>query len=383
MYKNRILISESDRRNILGMYGLINEATTTSVNGTIVNEIENVILTLKPKTLSPLSDITVSLADVRGIEVSTIATTKTDENGKFSFDNVPDSKNIILTVPETELFFLYEKSLKDIKVNTTNDLGNIILKPKKVTPAIPPTPTVSKEEKCEGFVSDDKNIYGYGTAINKPVSSADLFLDTESVKLAKRAAVRYYIIKYPNPQVGLGELLNEKIPYEIVCTHLSSDFTKPETTNVIKIEKKVLDDIVQNIINRVVTPEKVKIKFEDLNFIDAVRISYVRNSEPLFLLFGSKDDESTQNVINYIEANQEMTQEINESYIPLFYEVDRTDVNKYMPASEPLGVRTYPSIVILKGIDDPTKQGIKNSIEVIGKEERISDNLTNIDNLIK
>jgi hypothetical protein len=54
-----------------------------------------------------------------------------------------------------------------------------------------------------------------------------------------------------------------------------------------------------------------------------------------------------------------------------------------MSASEPLGIRTYPSIVILKGIDDPTKQGIKNSIEVIGKEERISDNLTNIDNLIK
>jgi hypothetical protein len=117
MYKNRILISESDRRSILGMYGLINEATTTSVNGTIVNEIENVILTLKPKTLKPLSDITVSLVDVRGIEAITIATTKTDENGKFSFDNVPDSKNIILTVPETELFFLYEKSLKDISEN--------------------------------------------------------------------------------------------------------------------------------------------------------------------------------------------------------------------------------------------------------------------------
>jgi hypothetical protein len=242
---------------------------------------------------------------------------------------------------------------------------------------------VSKEEKCEGFVSDDKNIYGYGTALNKPVSGADLFLETESVKLAKRSAVRYYIIKYPTPQVGLGELLNEKIPYEIVCTSLSSDFTNPETTNVVKIEKKVLDSIVQNIINRVITPEKVKIKFEDLNFIDAVRISYVRNSEPLFLLFGSKDDESTQNVINYIESNQEMTQEINESYIPLFYDVDRTDVNKYMSASEPLGIRTYPSIVILKGIDDPTKQGIKNSIEVIGKEERIADNLSNIDNLIK
>ena len=109
----------------------------------------------------------------------------------------------------------------------------------------------------------------------------------------------------------------------------------------------------------------------------------MRNGEPIFLLFGSKDDENTKNVINYIEANQEMTQEINDSYIPLFYVVDRTDIDKYMASSEPLGIRTYPSIVILKGIDDPTKQGIKSSIEVIGKEERIADNLSYIDNLIQ
>lgn len=376
----KIIISESEKSRILKMYGVLNEQTKSSIVGVVMSKVTKGF----PSTQinSPIPDVEVVLNYMKDIEVKELQRTTTDENGEFIFKDVNVVEGSSITILGKGLFYDKTIDLEDIKEGD-NDLGDIFISPKKITTELPPTPTTSKEKPCTGYKSTKTIFYGFGVAKNKPFDVLNID-ETESIQMAKRHAVKQYLLIYPSDVVTINEILKEFIKYEIVCTYTSSDLLNPMTTNVVEIGKETIDLVIQKILSdRNIPDTKEKIKFEDYDFAEAVDVSYMRNGEKIFLLFGIKDQEETQNVINYIENNQEMTKKINSDYIPLFYEVDRSDIDRYMAASEPLGIRTYPSIVILKGINDPNKTYVKDSIETIGYEDRVADNLSSIDNLIK
>ena len=326
----------------------------------------------------PVPGVLVTISQIIDeIEISEIAREYTDDMGNFEFEDLPTDIPLILNIYGGNIYNDYEKSIEPLGDKKIGLLAPFVLTPKKqeiskITPQ-------KLETKCQGYKSDETTFYGYGYAINKQISDFNITTETESIKLAKRDAIKQYLIKYPNDNVTIDEILKEKISWDIVCDYTTTDLVSPRTTTIAKIDKKTLDKIIDKIISNK-SSKSVKLDFEDLKFKDAITLSKTIN-QPIFLLMGSVDDDATKEVISYIENNQEMTNKINKNYVTLYYEADKNEIDKYMSAITALDIDTYPALVILKGIGDPNKE-IRKSFEVINKEERIGEDLPLIDTLI-
>jgi hypothetical protein len=326
----------------------------------------------------PVPDVLVTVSQIIDeIEISEIEREYTDDMGNFEFDNLPTDVPLILNIYGGNIYNDFEKSFEPLGDKTIKQFAPFVLTPKKqevskLTPQKVETP-------CEGYKSDEDTFYGRGYAINKQISDLNITTETESVKLAKRDAVKQYLIMYPNDYVKTDEIVKEKMSWDIVCNFTTSDLVTPKTTTVAKIDKDILDKIVQKIISDKST-KRVKLEFENLKFKDAITLSKTIN-QPIFLLIGSVDDDATKEIISYIEKNQEMTNKINKNYVTLYYEVDENETDKYMTAVGALDIDTYPALITLKGIGDPNKE-IRKSFEVINKEQRIGEDLPLIDTLI-
>lgn len=326
----------------------------------------------------PVPGVLVTISQIIDeIEISEISREYTDDMGNFEFEDLPTDIPLILNIYGGNIYNDYEKSIEPLGNKKLGLLAPFVLTPKKqeiskITPQKVETP-------CVGYKSDEDTFYGRGYAINKQISDFNITTETESVKLAKRDAVKQYLIMYPNDYVKTDEILKEKMSWDIVCNFTTSDLITPKTTTVAKIDKDTLDKIVQKIISDK-SPKAVKLDFEDLKFKDAITLSKTIN-QPIFLLMGSVDDDATKEVISYIENNQEMTNKINKNYVTLYYEVDENEIGKYMTAVNALDIDRYPALITLKGIGDPNKE-IRKSFEVINKEERIGEDLPLIDTLI-
>jgi hypothetical protein len=125
------------------------------------------------------------------------------------------------------------------------------------------------------------------------------------------------------------------------------------------------------------TVEKDYIDFKDIDFDVALKESYDTNKE-IFLFFGLDSNSATKNVLSVLESDKDRVKNINNNYIPLYYQINKTDFKRYMRASEPLDIRTYPSIVIVDVINNPEENYVRDSIKIIKLEDRIADNLDNI-----
>lgn len=377
----RLIINESERNDILFLYGLVSEQlNATKIKGRLVHELLSSGLNYKRPEKVPLPSIDVSLGRlVDGIDLKIIKTVTTNNNGEFEF-TVSDVNNLIITIKGSTVAEDYEKELTSLEPNKETNLGDILLKIKDTETEIPlSSPTTSEKKDCEGYVSDDKDFYGYGRGTMKvtmnPLDESDL------VKMAKKDAVKQYLLTYQESRFTYKDILNVNIKYTIACQ--TSDPIKNTSVVVVKIEKKVLDKIIDNLLDVKQVVVKEKIKFDDYTFKKAIEISDLRNGMPIFILFGSNSDDSTKTVLEKIEMNQELTKKLNQKYINLFYEVDRQDIDKYLSASENLNIRTYPSVVILKGIADPNKISLTDSFEIIKKEDRIADNLNVLETLFE
>jgi len=309
---------------------------------------------------------------------------KTDENGEFYFEKVKTYRhtNINVDIDGGDIF--YDKKIVIEKTVFDTDLGTIYLERLPVEePPKPFEPVVVKNTSCEGYESTKKVFYGYGYAKNEPISNEfEIFDDTISIKTAKRHAVKQYLLMYPSNGVTINEILEKPIKYKLECSNVSTDFVNPITTNVIKVTKKELDSLVQKIKdekNKVVTEQ---IDFQYLDFKPAI-LSSLNSGKPLFIFFGLLEDENSNDVIKYIESNQELTKRLNKNYIPIYYEVDTKDKEGYMSASDPLKVTYYPSIAIIQGIANPDEKQIRDTYRVINLETSIASNLPLIDKLIQ
>ena len=309
---------------------------------------------------------------------------KTNENGEFYFEKVKTYlyTNINVDIDGGDIF--YDKKIVIEKTVSDTDLGTIYLERLPVEePPKPFEPVVVKNTSCEGYESTKKVFYGYGYAKNEPISNEfEIFDDTISIKTAKRHAVKQYLLMYPSNGVTINEILEKPIKYKLECSNVSTDFVNPVTTNVIKVTKKELDSIVQKILdekNKVVTE---RIDFQYLDFKPAI-LSSLNSGKPLFVFFGSVEDENSNDVVKYIESNQELTKRLNKNYIPIYYEVDTKDKEGYVIAADSLSNVDYPSFAIIQGTANPNEKQIRDTFKVINLETYIASNLPLIDKLIQ
>jgi hypothetical protein len=108
------------------------------------------------------------------------------------------------------------------------------------------------------------------------------------------------------------------------------------------------------------------VKFRDLEFTDAIYRSF-ESKQKIFILFTGNDSNSIE-VLKKLNSNIDVINLLNEEYINLNYEVNISNREKYLIASNSLEVYSYPYVVILEGVKDPnTTTNLKDSYRVLKK----------------
>ena len=383
---SKFIITENDKQRILSLYGFINEETATSIVGKVVSEyIMSADILNYSESKIPLEDVEVILSTIEnGYLVKKQQTTKTDSDGGFKFTNLNITSNILITIPEFGLFKKTEKKILSIKSNVENKLGDLVLTPKEEVINKQPS---SEANPCGDFKSTEDEYYGYGQG-PMDVSSWDpnnLTL-SKPIIMALQSAVLEYFKTNEDVNASLEEItdavsdVKNKLDYEIVCNKniMNNNYV------VVKITKEGFESFILDLMmsNNKITPEtESKIDFEDIPFKVALQRSWDFDRN-IFLLVGLNTDDNTKETINKLNSSKNNVDILNSSkYLPLYYQVDRSNEDHYMAASEPLNINTYPTVVVLKASKDPKTNYIKDSIETLSKIDGVSNDLTSLDDL--
>lgn len=397
--KNRFVISESDRRSILSMYGLLNEENTTRIVGQV-----RTIPDLDSNTgFSRAQNLTLNLyGDDKNNKIETlggdgiigknlISTTVTNNNGEFIFQDVTDLTNLTISFEGNEFFEPTEHYLQPLTPNKDNKISfSIKYKKQKVQD----TPSYQKKEikKCEKKESDKKRIYGYGEYI---IDGTTNFLNMqpydeqkmyeECSKIALKDAIEDYLELFPNEKLSVDIMYNHilsikgtnKLPkLKIICKKISIGEGKIVTSMVVKFKKSLLDELTIEVIPKEKTR---KIEFDPYDFQTALQYSYDLKRK-IFLFFCDETTECTRLLNNFVSLGN-LDKKLN-GWIKLYYYVDRSETKKYIPASETLKVDTYPTVVLLESIKDPRKNTIKDSIKIIKKITSFDETDEGLSNLL-
>lgn len=423
----KLIITENDRRNILSMYNLLTEADKVqiTINGTV---------TSPPKT-DYNYNVKVTLLNSDGEKISQTAT---DFDGNFKMEslelekgtyslnynngiyNIEYSENITITKSETKTVTAYLKPAQELDVVTVQ--AKSLIRGKVVTNTNP-----------DGLSGRDVVAYEFGNKVDQNTTDVN---GNFKIKYEKDALENLtikvfggndYMDKEITPtQREIGEIFLEKRLFTVEGSVYTNDennklfingltvniYRNSEKINTTKIDKygnfkfKNLDSLsnltvtivgggyfsdktvtvssgnlgkiqLLSIYKPVETVEKDYIDFKDIDFDVALKESYDTNKE-IFLFFGLDSNSATKNVLSVLESDKDRVKNINNNYIPLYYQINKTDFKRYMRASEPLDIRTYPSIVIVDVINNPEENYVRDSIKIIKLEDRIADNLDNI-----
>lgn len=423
----KLIITENDRRNILSMYNLLTEADKVqiTINGTV---------TSPPKT-DYNYNVKVTLLNSDGEKISQTAT---DFDGNFKMEslelekgtyslnynngiyNIEYSENITITKSETKTVTAYLKPAQELDVVTVQ--AKSLIRGKVVTNTNP-----------DGLSGRDVVAYEFGNKVDQNTTDVN---GNFKIKYEKDALENLtikvfggndYMDKEITPtQREIGEIFLEKRLFTVEGSVYTNDennklfingltvniYRNLEKINTTKIDKygnfkfKNLDSLsnltvtivgggyfsdktvtvssgnlgkiqLLSIYKPVETVEKDYIDFKDIDFDVALKESYDTNKE-IFLFFGLDGNSATKNVLSVLESDKDRVKNINNNYIPLYYQINKTDFKRYMRASEPLDIRTYPSIVIVDVINNPEENYVRDSIKIIKLEDRIADNLDNI-----
>jgi hypothetical protein len=204
--------------------------------------------------------------------------------------------------------------------------------------------------------------------------------------MALQSAVLEYFKTNEDVNASLEEItdavsdVKNKLDYEIVCNKniMNNNYV------VVKITKEgfesfILDLMMSN--NKTTQEVDSKIIFEDIPFKEALQRSWDFGRK-IFLLVGLDSDDNTKETLNKLNSSKDNVDTLNSSkYVPLYYQVDRSNDDHYMAASEPLNINTYPTVVVLKASKDPKTNYIKDSIETLSKIDGVSNDLDSLDDL--
>lgn len=426
----KLIITEDDRRNILSMYNLLTEADKVQV--TIIGTVTS------PPNTDYNYNVKVTLLNS---DEEKISQTSTDFDGKFKMESleldkgtyylnyvngiygIDVSEKITITKSETKTVSIYVKPIQQLDVVTVQ--AKSLIRGKVVTNKNP-----------DGLSGCTVEAYEFGNKVDQNVTDVNgnfkIKYDKDELENLniKIFGGNDYIDKELIPASrDLGDIFLEKRLFSVEGSVYTNDennkffinglvvniYRNSEKINTTKIDKygnfkfKNLDSLSNltvtivggdYFLDKTITVtsgnvgkiqllsiykpeepiEKDYIDFKDIDFEVAVKESYTTGKD-IFLLFGLDGNEPTEKVLSVLESDKDRVNNINNNYIPLYYQVNRLDTNRYMSASEPLGVRTYPAITIVRAINDPDKNYIKDSIKTIKMQSRIADNLDNIDTL--
>ncbi len=388
----KFIISENDKRHIMSLYGILSEETTNTISGRLITEtsLDAYLLSMYETYTVGIKDVNVSLGyfenDGSG-SFKKLYGVKTDEDGNFKFEGVPFRSEYVIFIPETDTFDRLIKKLT-IKEGQDLNLGDIKVTPKEGVEYMKPQ-DVEIEDPCGDYESTLKEFYGKGNEqITSTPNPTDLTEMTKSTLDALTSIITQYFEKYEIDESLLDSTLDclkvKEVPfkYEIVCNKIIPFVGGVTKYIVLKadvgdINKFLLDCANYN--NKTVETDK-KIEFDNYDFIKALKLSF-DNKIKIFMLVGLSSDENTTNVLNKLNLNQSKVDIINKNYINLFYQVDRSQKEKYYIASEFLDMRTYPSIYIIEATKDPTTNEIRNSIKIIKRIEGVSETPNLLDSL--
>jgi hypothetical protein len=404
--KNKFIISENDRRSILSMYGVLNEDNTTRIIGkvlveytfgyssTLKNNLQNIKVDLYGDNI--LDDGEVLGGD--GIsEIKIIGTTTTNSEGEYFFEGVSDLSNLLLRVNGNEFFKPKDVRIPTIKANQDN-VFNINLEYKDSSPS-GPADTKSIEStinKCEKKDSNQTNVFGYGeeskyveaTVLGNYKSEEDKLIKN-SIGTAIKDAMNDYLMLFPNDEVNLDEMVgllnsnqtdNTNIPkVRVICKKTYTDKGMLIATSVVKYKKADLDKMVLFMLKPKEEPPR-KLNFDDYDFQKALEVSWDLKKK-IFLFICNDTDEECNTLLTDFVLYGNLDQKLN-GYVRLYYNVDRSQTNKYVLAAQSMGINTYPTVVILQAINDPKTNTTKDSIKIIKKITRFERTPSGMSSLV-
>ena len=433
--KNRFVISENDKRSILSMYGLLTEDVGSKIIGQVQTSPQ-----LSDNTSSSAQNLelklygnkefddTQVLGDDDISEMDLLATTRTDNTGSFTFDNIKDSSNLLISFEGNDFFEPTEYLVDKISMDQDNKVTFIVKYKKSKEEIIKPLETLGDykcekcgnawqpikndlhpylckscgydptEKKCEKKESNEKRIYGYGEQIIDATTNFKDLKDYDKKTMFEKSSkngikdsVEDYLELNPNEYVTADELNNyiisilgtEKLKkLKVICKKTYIRSGKIIATTVIKFKKTTMDEITQSFIeSKTPVKQPKKIEFDPYGFKQALQVSFDYKRK-IFLFFCDDNNSECSDLLNDFVELGALDFKLK-NWVRLYYNVDRSETDKYVIASETIGVDTYPTVVILEAIKDPRSNNIKDSIKVYKKITSFDQTFNGMNNLLQ
>lgn len=354
--RSRFIISESDRRGILSMYGLLTEEEKKKIKGIVVR-FEGIN---DPISNTPAPNVKIDLFkrnDNSGFEdLELIESTKTDSNGNFEFSDLDSFKDLMIRVNEND--FYNEKDVLVPNKNTNEQFINIQISFKKEKKELP-----SKviEGPCSDYVSDKDTFYGKSKSTEFDANQKDDTYHDQVVVNAKIDALKQYLNMYDESELTEEELFEKikketSIIYKIVCSERKLNENNISTKYItVKLKKSDLDSFVKK---EIVFTEPKVVEPLKIGFRDLVKKSF-KEQKPALVVIYKNDDPVSEDLLLRLTSNEKL----NNNYIFVKYLADESDELGFVMASDTIGLDKIPSLAIIQGIKEPIP--IKGSFKTI------------------
>lgn len=407
--RNRLLISEQERSEILSMYHMINEEQTTSIKGFVktlpmIDSFEQKSRGVNLK-IDLYGDSNLENDEILGddddlINLNLIDSTVTNNSSEFYFKDLKDLSNIVVRFEGNDFFEPSEEKINNLVPNKENNITLVvnskIEKPISIKKDI--DYTNEKIQYCEKKESNDNNFFGLGFYEEKTFLKPESILKYDEKKLLYEAnkigmkdAFEEYLTKYPsnNSNVSVNKMLDimiseniidfKKPKYRVICKKILTEKGNFVASTVVKFKKNDLDSLVNYIILKS-QPKITPLEFDNYDFQKALELSYDLKRK-IFLFVCSDTNTECSNLLQEF-LNLKSIKEKLKFYITLYYQVNRSETKKFVLASESLKIDTYPTMLILEASKDPRKNTIKDSVKLIKKITEFSDLEEKINNLL-
>jgi len=332
-------------------------------------------------------------------ELTLLASTVTDSESKFYFNNITDFTNLVVSFEGNDFFNPSDIKLKNIKPNVeTKIVLTIRLKDEEYIEIEKEEddPSPKPNKYCVKKDSNETNIFGLGFYEEKTYLTPNSILKFNKDKLISNAnkvgmldAFNDYLSIYPNEKITAEKMLEamnkeesnvfKKPKYRIICKRIFSEKGNFVSSTVVKFKKKHLDNLVEFLLIDP-EPKKEPFEFDQYDFQKALELSY--DLKRKIFLFVCSDTNTECNDILQEFLNLKSIKEKFKFYIKLYYQVNRNETKKFVLASESLNIDTFPTMVILEANKDPRTNPIKNSVKLIKKITEFNNLEENINNLL-
>jgi hypothetical protein len=361
------------------MYGLLTEQAKKTIEGTILriadyNKLVN--NTPAPKVKVDLYKIN-SFDGFEDLEL--IDTQETDLSGKFKFVGLDSFENLLIRSNENDFYKRKDERVPNKSDNTQNITIKINFKEGKEPEEKEETVFV---EPCQDYISNEETFYGKAKSEKfNPKDDKDVYdqivIDAKIDALKKYLKINY-IYSERHPEL-IEKIKNQDIiKYKIVCSEKILNQQNISVKYVtVKINKEDLDLFVKE--EEKVVQVETKINFQKIGFRDLIKKSKDENKEA-FILLTNLNETVSDDLLQKLNSNIDIVTKLNNNYICVNYINDESDTNGYISASNNLKIYTIPSLVTLKGIQEPYP--IAGSFKVNTKITDFSDYFNDFDNYI-